>query len=209
MLDRRMWRVVFPALLVIGAILYLLPETVLGRIESLFTLSNRGTGRLDIWLVAWHMFRVHPLLGVGLGNFGMAFRRYLADTVGLTTHLFLPPTVDPHNIYISTLSSLGVIGFALFIIVVGLSVKNGLVAVLRLKRKGDPHLTTLAIGAYLSLLGVLSAGMFIDLDDQKYFWLLLALAEVMRRLSLAPAREDSRDSNKRACRRERREHLPT
>jgi len=187
-LDRRMRQVILPALLVAGVVPFFLPSTFLERIESIATLSDRGAGRIDIWLVGWRMFCVHPLLGVGLGNFRVAFERYLFDTIGVAPQL---PSVSqaPHSIFLGVLSSLGVIGFALFATVVGLSVKNNLAAMLRLRQKGGSDLMTAATGVCLGLLGILVAGLFIDLDNRKLFWLFLALAEVMRRVSLAPAKE--------------------
>jgi hypothetical protein len=190
MLDRRMWQVMLPALLVAGVVPFFLPSISLERIESIGTLSDRGAGRLDIWLVGWRIFCANPLLGVGLGNFGVAFGRYLFDTIGVAPQFPLV-SHSPHSIFLGVLSSLGVIGFVLFVAVVGLSVKDGLVAVLRLKQKQDSHLMTLAIGVYLGLLGTLIAGLFIDLDRRKYFWLLLALTEVVRRVSLASVTSES------------------
>jgi hypothetical protein len=44
----------------------------------------------------------------------------------------------------------------------------------------------LALGVALSLVGVLIASLFVDLRYRKYFWLLLALSNVVHHLSLEP-----------------------
>lgn len=180
-LDRRSWQLILPALLIGGIALFLLPPTFLERLESIVTLSDRGAGRVDIWLVGLQIIGAHPLLGVGSGNFGKAFDRYLPETPGIGRALGAER--GPHNIFLGALGELGVIGFALFAIAIGLTFKSALTAVLNSKRQNDPHMTTLAIGVLLGLLGMLVASMFVDLRYRKCFWLLLALAEVVQRLS--------------------------
>jgi putative inorganic carbon (HCO3(-)) transporter len=184
LLDRRLWQLVPPALLIGGIALLSLPSTFLERLVSIVTLSDRGSGRLDIWLVGAHMISRHPLVGVGLGNFGRMFDLYFPETFGISplVALFLPPTRGPHNIFIGVLAELGVIGFALFVAMIGLTLRSALTAVLDFKRQHDPQMTTLAMGVLLGLVGMLTASMFVDLRFRKHFWLLLALAEVVRRV---------------------------
>lgn len=183
MMDRRLWQVVLPGMLVGGwGTLFILPSTSLERLESILTTSDRGAGRLDIWLVALNIIRSHPILGIGLDNFGRAFDRYLADTSGPRT-FHIVRGWGSHNMFLNVQAELGIIGFVLFVAIVGMSVKDGLTAILNLKRAGDYQMTTLALGTWLGLLGMLVICLFLDWQYAKYLWLLFALAEVARRLS--------------------------
>jgi hypothetical protein len=57
------------------------------------------------------------------------------------------------------------------------------------RRAGSPATAGLALAIILSLAGVLLTGLFLDIQHWKLLWLLLALPEVMRRLSLQALRE--------------------
>jgi hypothetical protein len=50
-------------------------------------------------------------------------------------------------------------------------------------------MAALALATWLSLVGMLVVGLFLDLQYWKLFWLLLALPEVMRRLSVHSGQE--------------------
>ena len=65
-----------------------------------------GTYRYDYWVVGWHNFTSHPLLGVGTDNF---LRYYLTEGESLQT-----PTY-PHSVELKTLSETGLIGTAMLL----------------------------------------------------------------------------------------------
>jgi O-antigen ligase len=186
-LDHDLWQVGFPILLAGGGATLILPRTFVDRVKSIVTLSDRGAGRLDIWSVALQIIRDHPGLGVGLDNFGRAFDKYMPDTPGIVS--YIGRGRGAHNVYISVQSELGVIGFFLFAVFIGITVRNGLIAVKSLRQVGDSYMAALATAVWLSLMGILVMGTFIDLQYWKLFWLLMALSEAMRRLSLKPAEE--------------------
>jgi O-antigen ligase len=183
MLDRTLWQAVLPGVLVgaWGSAFFLAPA-VQQRFLSLLTTYDRGSGRLDIWLVAMNIIRAHPILGTGLDTFGRAFDRYVGDTPGLEI-LHVVQGWGSHNVYINIQAELGIIGLVLFVSIVGMSVRDGLTAIANLKRARDYHMTTLALGTWLGLLGMLLMGLFLDWQYAKYLWLLFGLVEVGRRLS--------------------------
>jgi len=94
-----------------------------------------------------------------------------------------------HNIFLNVQSELGVIGLFLFSAFVAMSIRSGLLAVMNLRRAGSPQMAALALAVWLNLVGILVAGLFVDLQYWKLFWLLLALPEVMRRLSVESLQE--------------------
>lgn len=187
LLERRMLRIALPALLAAaGAILYL-PPLLLERIKSIVTLSDRGAGRLDIWSVAWQIIANHPVLGIGLDSFGRAFDIYVSETPGVVS--YIGRGRGSHNILLNVQGELGVIGLALFVTFVAMTVQSGLVAIANLKRAGDSRMAILALAIWLSMVGILVMGLFIDLQYWKLFWLSMALPEVMQRLSVNALQE--------------------
>jgi len=186
-IDRRLWQVALPGLLVGGLATLLLPQMFVDRLQAIVTLSDRAAGRIDIWLVALRMIPSHPILGVGLGNFERAFDRYLPDTSGLAYGV--RRGMASHNIFLNVQSELGVIGLFLFAAFITISIRSGLLAVMNLRQAGSPEVAALALAAWLSLVGILIVGLFIDVQYWKLFWLLLALPEVMRRLSVESLQE--------------------
>jgi O-antigen ligase len=78
--------------------------------------TSSTTERVDCWAEALSMWRSHPLLGVGLGQFGEYH------------------TLTAHNSYLLTLAELGFPGLFLFSIVLYLSVKIPLAVLSRMER---------------------------------------------------------------------------
>ncbi len=183
-LDRKSWQFALPTLLVGVLSLLLLPAMFVERVESIFTLSDRGAGRLNILLVGLQIIGAHPLLGVGWGNFGRAFDRYLRQTAGVRGYII--PEWGPHNVFLGALGELGIIGFVLFSTMIVLTVRDNFNAVQVFKQSNNTRMTKLSIGVLLGLLGTLTASMFVDLRYRKIFWLALALAEVTQHLSSEP-----------------------
>ncbi len=182
-LDRRSWQLLPLALLVGGVALVLLPPTFLDRVESIFVLSARGAGRLDIWLVGFQIIKTHPVLGVGLGNFGEAFSRYFPHTPGIRR--VFEQGMGPHNIFVGVFGELGLVGLFIFFIVIGLTIvrfaKQMYTSVEHKKGLRDDVLMR---GMFVGVFGLLVASMFVDLRYRKLFWFFMALVEVPRRLHL-------------------------
>jgi O-antigen ligase len=180
LLNRRAWQVALLILLIGGTASLFLPLTFTERALSIVTASDRGAGRIDIWRVGLQIVRAHPFQGVGWGNFGKAFDQYLPMTPNVAFDIGRER--GPHNIFFGALGELGIVGLVPFVVLIGLTVKSAISAMVSFERRGDSVMTTLAMSVFLSLLGILAAGMFIDLRYRKYFWLILALAETIRHL---------------------------
>lgn len=60
--------------------------------------------RLVLWDMSWQMFREHPLLGVGMGDYSIEAERLLAQRQVRTT-------VDAHNVFLQVLATRGLVGF--------------------------------------------------------------------------------------------------
>jgi O-antigen ligase len=84
-----------------------------GRALTMFdALSRRGdqniATRLVLWDISWEVFKEHPLLGVGMGDYTIEAERHLRERRVTTT-------VDSHNIYLHLLATRGLVGFLPFV----------------------------------------------------------------------------------------------
>ncbi len=128
-LPRKLWQSISlsaSALLLIGAMWFggLIPSAIQQRVlsstEELFSFSDvRGVDittvnyaiveRLAHWQAAMNMVRDNPWLGVGLGNYEVAYHEYR-----LINWEF--PLGHAHNYYLNILSEAGIIGFLFYMI---------------------------------------------------------------------------------------------
>jgi O-antigen ligase len=139
-----------------------LQTLVVDRIST--ALSSGGTGRIDIWSVGLNIFSSNPLIGVGYGNFPVAFTpEVIRDTnvPGLEITV-LDPGAGSHSIIIGPLTELGVIGFALLAAFLWAAVM----------RRGVGSSWSVA---QASLVALLSQALFLDVLNRKHVWLILAL----------------------------------
>ena len=68
-------------------------------------LSGAGN-RYDYWRIAWHVWREHPLLGVGAGNYARSYYQQRSTTEDIQ---------QPHSIELQALSELGLVGALLLL----------------------------------------------------------------------------------------------
>jgi putative inorganic carbon (HCO3(-)) transporter len=165
----------------VALVLIVAPDYV-RRIQSLDTansaLSDTSSadgaikGRATENLAALHVFRDHPALGVGPGQF---FHSYSATYANALDLRFLKQNRRAHNLYLEIAADTGVAGLALFLAIVG-------VTMVQLRRLGAvwrdrrPELAALANSLLAALVAYLAMGAFLQLAYQRYFWFLLALA---------------------------------
>lgn len=100
-------------ILLIGGILYLVPETSWERLATVPTEFEQGTftGRTIIWKAGWEIFRAHPFVGIGANAFRIMVSRELSDPIRMGEADPAPPA---HNTFLSVLVEQGVLGFAVF-----------------------------------------------------------------------------------------------
>ncbi len=87
------------------AFTHLAPPGASGESNAASAVSSRllsaGGTRYDQWRIAWRLWREHPLLGVGAGNFPQPYFQRRATTEDVK---------QPHSIELQTLSELGLAG---------------------------------------------------------------------------------------------------
>lgn len=118
--------------LAIGIIFIMLISTILmnnakfmhrlGTIDD-FNKYQSNTERILIWKSAWNMFKDHPILGVGLGQY----------TVNYQQKYISPQAKEPklghaHNNFMQMLAENGIVGFAGFVTMFGYIIFKNLLA---------------------------------------------------------------------------------
>jgi O-antigen ligase len=144
--------------------------------ERVTSLSGGGTGREDIWTVGWRMFTENPVTGVGVGNFEKSSVHYLLEPGEIQRAEFIvdQPKVA-HNTYLHVLAELGVVGFVLFMTIIGGALWCALRAAQTFARKNDVRMELLARTTLIGVIGLLCACFFISEMYSKQLWLLLGL----------------------------------
>ena len=123
----QLWRLGWkniPIMLLFGvSLLYLvsfLPVEYVGRIkqipQSIFAQSDTVGLRFELWKYAIHLWQQKPILGIGTGMFV-----YLSDQSPVLRGL---KNLQAHNTYITYLAENGIVGLALFLIIIIRSMIN-------------------------------------------------------------------------------------
>jgi O-antigen ligase len=175
---------VMPYLLIIVTVaLFFVPKNYYDRILSLQEVFQAPTvgfrtsdfairGRASENAAAVAMFRDHPLIGIGLGNYLDLYQAYSRD-LGFT------PTAterSAHNLYLEVLAETGTIGLVAFLAIVwyvGKTIFKARNKFLQAKMKDYAGLVT-AFG--IGIFGYLVAAVFIHSSYPRYFYLLIGIA---------------------------------
>jgi len=163
-------------------VIQLLPATYVDRISTLLYFlpndnksalqENSFRGRTSENLVATMMFKDHPLIGVGAGNFNANYQEY-------SRRLGLDSRRNPrsaHSLYLEIAAERGLVGLALFVVIVG----SAYWSLWRAEKKylllgmKDFADTTVALSAGLT--AYLTAGIFLHDSFIRYFWVLIGIA---------------------------------
>ena len=87
--------------------------------ERLSDVTNNG--RLPLWEAAVHIYDTQKLHGTGAGTYQLYYPRYRSEQLYV---------VDAHSLYLQSLAELGIVGFALILVVV-FGILGGLAARIR------------------------------------------------------------------------------
>lgn len=141
-------------------------------------------GRATEMLAALFAFLDHPFLGVGPGQYTPFYSvQYQLDPDIAFRHV--PVKRRAHNLYLEMAAETGLVGLGVFMAIV-LSLLTRLWQARRAWLATHPGLAQLATACWLSILAYLTAGLFLHLSYQRYYWLLLALSGATLRLLRLP-----------------------
>ena len=197
------WRpriAVLSAVVAFSAVVYyaaLAPPAARERVSEL----EGGTGRQDIWKVAWRMVEDEPVRGVGAGNFETSSIHYLLVPGTLRRSDFIVDTQKvAHNAYLGTLAELGVVGLGLFLAVILALLGCTVQAIREFQRNGNPRMEILTRALLVALVGLLAALFFSSDLYKKQLWLLLAMGPALLAIACSEARPDHPKAGRRARR---------
>lgn len=168
---------------VIGALFIILISVVLvnnprfmHRLDTIddFTKYQSNTERILIWQSAWNMFKDHPILGVGLGQY----------TVNYQQKYILPQAKEPnlghaHNNFMQMLAENGIVGFAGFVTMFGYIIFKNLLAWFKVKNVYALMIVSATVCLLLQGFTEYNVG---NSAVIKMYWLVLGLLVVLSEL---------------------------
>lgn len=132
-----------------GGVVLLGGEAALSRFVGTVNAEDPTTGRAHFWNVTLDIIKHHPVIGTGLGAFGVVYTRY--DTRNGTFRL-----EQAHNDYLQVLSDAGIIGAALGVFFIFVLFRLGL----KRAQSGDVFRRGVAMGALAGCFAVLVHSFF-------------------------------------------------
>ena len=166
--------VVLVAAIGVGYYFEYAPAQVKARFSNISSAQN-SSGRSDEWRIALRMFRDHPALGVGLGNYQTIEPRYATQSLNLQfVRYVVQYRLVAHNTYLEVAAELGVPGVAALLALLGFTLVPATRALTRLEAAGD-DLEFCARGLVVGAVGMLVAYTFMSAQYEKQLWLMLGL----------------------------------
>jgi O-antigen ligase len=169
----------------IGAVAALLSILVVGaffvggRLSPARASEDRGSGRLDIWHVAYVAWTAHPVLGLGAGSFQPESARLLQETPGVElspNNPLLVTGIKVHNVYLENLVETGPLGLATWLFLIGAPTRQ------TFRRQGwrandSPWSPLLPM-----MLAFAFATMFLSITNNKILWIMIGLIATVPRV---------------------------
>ena len=167
-----------------------------GALQRITDLSGGTSGRSDLWRVGLEVFKGHPLIGVGAGNFVVVEPHYALQPGAISRIQYITETPEiVHNTYLQLLAETGIVGLLTYLAVVTSSLWASFQAIKRFEAIGQTGYADLTRAVVLGTIGMLAALFFITDGNDVRLWVLLALGPVLLalavRLQADPARPPS------------------
>lgn len=142
----------------------------IGGISSSISEGTDTVGlRYALWEAGFQMWQDHPITGVGIGMFKYELKNYPPPETRYL-HFFYSGLVA-HNMYVSMLAETGLVGFALFMLLLIKSVKDLFMA----GRNRDPAVKSLASTWLIVLLVIMLGGITKTDHVDKMLWLTMGI----------------------------------
>lgn len=132
----------------------------------------RWGDRIPMWGVAFYIFKEHPVLGIGLGNYEKNIYSYK------TVHSFIEKNhLHAHNIYLELLAETGIFGFVSFLLIIFLFFKT---AFANLKLFKNPFFFSFVFSLLaIFILNLSYSGILIGISMPALFWVIFGLSVSM------------------------------
>ncbi len=183
------WLLILAYFALIFAVIYIFTK-IDPRMENLFAFSFAQDNpllrffnelkfgdRVIYWLTGWNIFNAYPIMGVGLGNAGFYFPKYLPaygwslveveNLLNRTTLL-----LNIKSLWLRLLAETGLVGFSLFI---GWLFSLLPTLIKKIQAKPETSATLGLMGCFV-LMALVLEGFSIDSFAMPYWWISLGLA---------------------------------
>lgn len=164
------------ALALMAGALALLNHDFRNRLGELFAVQHRTS----IWKFAFQMCRIHPFLGVGMGNYLTVVKMFHPQAS--VDFVFAADNITAHNLYLHALAERGVTGLILLLCLLG-AVWLRLLAGLRRAEPGDEGRRALLLAVLGGVTALALDGLFQYIFYVRVieilFWLLLGFSAAL------------------------------
>jgi O-antigen ligase len=146
-----------------------------------------GSGRSELWRLAWAMTEDHPVVGVGYGGFSSqapSYERRVGPLQFLAVTVEHPKVV--HNTYLQVLAEDGIVGLALLLAVILAALRAAHLAAGSFDRRGSPAFAALSRAVLVGTIGLLAACFFVSQTADYRLWLLLGLGPALLGIARGP-----------------------
>jgi O-antigen ligase len=155
-----------------------------GALSRIVDLGGGSSGRSDLWTVAGDVFSGHPIVGVGAGNFVVVEATYVLQPGSISRIQYLTSVPHlVHNTYLQLLAETGIVGCALFLMVIAGCLRTGWRAIKRFEDEGQVEYAEVTRAVLTGTVGMLTTLIFISDGDDLRLWVLLALLPVLGTLA--------------------------
>lgn len=136
-----------------------------------FNKYQSNTERILIWQSAWNMFKDHPVVGVGLGQYTENYQqKYISPQAKE------PNLTHAHNNFMQMLAENGIVGFAGFVIMFGYIIFKNLIAWLRTRNAYALMIVSATVCLILQGFTEYNVG---NSAVIKMYWLIIGVSEVL------------------------------
>jgi O-antigen ligase len=153
------------------------PAAVRDRVSAVSAADSAG--RVDQYNIALQVAGDHPVTGVGLGNFTVVESDYITSTTTFYDVRALVTNNPVHNMYLSVLAELGIVGIALLATLLGGCLLSGVKGYRERAREGDVEGELLGRGVVIATVAFLVAYALLPGLYDKQLWLMLGLCAAL------------------------------
>jgi O-antigen ligase len=171
-----------------GVLLYAAFDDLAARGESLFNSREGGSGRANLWRASFAAWEQHQVRGLGYGAFINESNDLLRGTPGVdfSEYRLRESGQVAHSAYLGTLAELGVVGLALFLLLL----VSLFVTLRRASRealaRSDPLVVAGSHALMVSLGGFAVASLFLSTEVDRGLWVMLGAGLAMARIAASP-----------------------
>jgi putative inorganic carbon (HCO3(-)) transporter len=139
------------------------------------------SGRAGIWKLGFEVLKNHPIIGVGIGGFQLAYDAELErDPTRVYRGVYHRVA---HNDYLLISAELGLIGLFLWLFFLRSVFRKGFRSLKIFEAVKDDYLAAVTRGVLAGLVGLLFASFFLGLYHSKYMWLMLMFYPLLGNLA--------------------------